>query len=83
MEEWSGMGNDTEPGEPDGEEDELTYESEKTAKMIMIGLYAIIFLFSLGLATPSSFILSAPVRVFARISSTGSLSTQLWLISLM
>ena len=46
-EEWSGMGNDTEPDEPDWEEDGFTNESEKTAKMTMIGLYAIIFLFSL------------------------------------
>ena len=43
MEERSGMGNYT---EPEGE-DEFTYESYKTAKMIIIGLYVIIFLFSL------------------------------------
>ena len=43
MEESSGMGNYT---EPEGE-DEFTYESYKTAIMIMIGLYVIIFLFSL------------------------------------
>ena len=47
MEERSGMGNYTEPDEPDSGGDEFTYESEKTAKMIMIGLYVIIFLFSL------------------------------------
>ena len=43
MEEGSGMGNYNEPWE----EDEITYESYKTAKMIMIVLYVIIFLFSL------------------------------------
>ena len=47
MKERSGMGNYTEPDEPDSGGDEFTYESEKTAKMVMIGLYAISFLFSL------------------------------------
>ena len=42
--ESSGMGNDTELDEPYWEEDD---EPDKTAKMIMIGLYVIIFLFSL------------------------------------
>ena len=45
--ELSGMGNDTELDEPYWEEDESTYEPDKTAKMIMIGLYVIIFFFSL------------------------------------
>ena len=43
-EESSGMGNDTELDEPYWEEDD---EPDKTAQMIMIGLYVIIFLFSL------------------------------------
>ena len=43
-EESSGMGNVTEVDEPYWEEDD---EPDKTAKMIMIGLYVIIFLFSL------------------------------------
>ena len=43
-EESSGMGNDTEVDERYWEEDD---EPDKTAKMIMIGLYVIIFLFSL------------------------------------
>ena len=43
-EESSGMGNDTEVDETYWEEDD---EPDKTAKMIMIGLYVIIFLFSL------------------------------------
>ena len=46
MEEWSGMGNYSETDEPE-EEDDFTDQSDKTAKMIMIGLYVIIFFFSL------------------------------------
>ena len=44
MEELSG--NYSETDEPE-EEDDFTYQSDKTAKMIMVGLYVIIFFFSL------------------------------------